>query len=138
MATVQEKPTFINKNNPSEEQFQEDYEENPTATGCFCFRLFCFQRNSDNGDHRFLIHEESRETWWMKKIRSVKQVSEIVAGPKWKNFIRKFKNQKKNRKSDFHYDSYSYALNFDGGANQEGNELYNDFSDSAPFVLNRS
>lgn len=62
-----------------------------------------------------------------KKLNELKEVSEIVAGPKWKNFIRRFgkywKNENKRGKTaPFQYDLEGYALNFDRGEEDEEEE----------------
>ncbi|XP_012081227.1 uncharacterized protein LOC105641315 [Jatropha curcas] len=84
-----------------DEGYEYDYEEEASSSsGCNCFRVFCF-----------------------RKFKKVKEVSEVVAGPKWKTFIRKislyFNKQKNNHhhnnNSQFQYDPQSYALNFDDG-----------------------
>lgn len=51
-----------------------------------------------------------------RKLKKVKEVSEMVAGPKWKTFIRKMGGYLKGKKqrNRFQYDPESYALNFDG------------------------
>lgn len=68
---------------------------------------------------------------WTRGINSLKKLrewSEIVAGPKWKTFIRRFNRNKSglggggnNKSSKFQYDPLSYALNFDEGPGQSGN-----------------
>ncbi|XP_011044331.1 PREDICTED: uncharacterized protein LOC105139552 [Populus euphratica] len=81
--------------------------------------------------------------WWAKGMRAFKKIrewSEVVAGPKWKTFIRRF-NRNKNGSSGngrhhgkFQYDPFSYSLNFDegpGGQNGNFDDLddYNGFRD---------
>ena len=59
----------------------------------------------------------------MRAIYKVREWSEIVAGPKWKTFIRRFNRSKSGggsssgggRHRKFQYDPLSYALNFDEG-----------------------
>lgn len=49
-----------------------------------------------------------------EKMRKVKEFSEVVAGPKWKTFMRKigsyFSGKRKNTR--LNYDQHSYDLNF--------------------------
>lgn len=51
----------------------------------------------------------------MKKLKKLKEVSEMVAGPKWKNLVRRIGGYLKGKKqrNKFQYDPESYALNFD-------------------------
>ncbi|KAE8672109.1 aldehyde dehydrogenase 1 precursor family protein [Hibiscus syriacus] len=48
-------------------------------------------------------------------VQKVREWSEIVAGPRWKTFIRRFNRNKSGRHGQFRYDPLSYALNFDQG-----------------------
>ena len=79
------------------------------------------------------------ETLWSRGIAAFKKIrewSEIVAGPRWKTFIRRFKHSKSFAKqsSKFQYDPLSYALNFDQGPLQnadpetENEYLFRNFS----------
>uniref|UniRef100_A0A5B7BTZ2 Putative stress induced protein n=1 Tax=Davidia involucrata TaxID=16924 RepID=A0A5B7BTZ2_DAVIN len=125
MAKPEEKPAFMNcspiREHEEEENDIDGYEETVSARGCGCLRLFCFEwrRQSSDGDNRNLLQQ--KETWLVKKVKEAKEVSERVAGPKWKNFIRKiskyFSQQK--AKTQFQYDPHSYALNFDDGFDHE-------------------
>ncbi|KAL4584953.1 hypothetical protein LXL04_009566 [Taraxacum kok-saghyz] len=67
----------------------------------------------------------SNRTLWSRGVAALKKIrewSEIVAGPKWKTFIRRFNHSKSSGKqsSKFQYDPLSYALNFDQGPLQNG------------------
>ncbi|KAK1297687.1 hypothetical protein QJS10_CPB15g01830 [Acorus calamus] len=63
--------------------------------------------------------------WWSRAFLRVREWSEIVAGPRWKTFIRRFNRNPRSgggggaggggRQGRFGYDPLSYALNFDGG-----------------------
>lgn len=106
------------------------YEEEPdSASGCGCFRLFGFEsRRRNDYERRHLLQEgeKCREmTWLMNKLDKLKKVSEVLAGPKWKNFIRKIGGYCKGKKqrTRFQYDPHSYALNFDAGNGREEDEL---------------
>lgn len=101
-------------------------------SGCGCFRSFwCTgQRrvvigNSDDRSYLLTERGEHRELWVVKQLKKLKEVSELIAGPKWKNFLRKigaYCNNRVKRRKDFRYDSYDYALNFDVGIDEDDNE----------------
>ncbi|CAE6075430.1 unnamed protein product [Arabidopsis arenosa] len=61
-------------------------------------------------------HHESR--WWVRAFLKIREWSEIVAGPRWKTFIRRF-NRDPRRGQDwddsdkFRYDPVSYTLSFE-------------------------
>ncbi|XVF16460.1 hypothetical protein REPUB_Repub10bG0032600 [Reevesia pubescens] len=66
-----------------------------------------------------------KESCWSRGWKKVREWSELVAGPKWKTFIRRFNKNKNgngnsngNRLGKFHYDPLSYSLNFDEGPGQ--------------------
>ncbi|EYU23644.1 hypothetical protein MIMGU_mgv1a024779mg [Erythranthe guttata] len=69
--------------------------------------------------------------WLVEKLKKLKELSEMVAGPKWKNFVRrigKFCSPKKHvnstqQNAQFQYSPESYALNFSGGDNSEDHAL---------------
>ncbi|ERN07257.1 hypothetical protein AMTRI_Chr12g274260 [Amborella trichopoda] len=75
---------------------------------------------------------ENENKWWMKgwnALKKVREWSELVAGPRWKTFIRRFNRSGKGRAGKFQYDPLSYALNFDEGHSQElDHQNYSDFS----------
>uniref|UniRef100_A0A0D3FAD5 Cathepsin propeptide inhibitor domain-containing protein n=1 Tax=Oryza barthii TaxID=65489 RepID=A0A0D3FAD5_9ORYZ len=82
------------------------------------------------------------ESWWQRAVDAVLKVrewSELVAGPRWKTFIRRFGRgggggggpRPHNYGRKLNYDALSYALNFDEGhgASPEGDYTgYRDFS----------
>ncbi|XWS17039.1 hypothetical protein CRYUN_Cryun33cG0033400 [Craigia yunnanensis] len=151
MTNSEEKPIFMHKNSPSKYQYMQgedvddDHEDEVWGKGCDWFSLFCLKcrRNDiDETDHSLLLQRgEHKETWWKSKLKKLKEVSEKLAGPKWKNFIRKMSgycNSWKTQKNRFQYDPYSYALNFDNGADK-GDDLLRDFSSrlAAPFADER-
>ncbi|XP_073137560.1 uncharacterized protein [Henckelia pumila] len=91
-----------------------------------CFFLPCFHQSASQSS-------AVRLTWWQKKVhtadnerktslwargltalKKIREWSEIVAGPRWKTFIRRF-NRGNGRHADFRYDPLSYAMNFDEG-----------------------
>ncbi|EXC06933.1 hypothetical protein L484_007613 [Morus notabilis] len=112
MVTPMEKPVL------KEENHIHDYEDSGSSTGCGCFWFLGFKRprNNENGGDKRQVRKET--TWWVKKMNKVKELSEVVAGPKWKTFIRKvggYCKGKKQKNTRFQYDPQSYALNFDCG-----------------------
>lgn len=85
------------------------------AAGCMCFRGFGW---GSSYSYQLLWEEGSRDGWFLTKAKELKAMSELLAGPKWKNFIRKFSVQMQGRRikrEQFGYDAESYALNFDDG-----------------------
>ncbi|KNA17687.1 hypothetical protein SOVF_077660 [Spinacia oleracea] len=76
---------------------------------------------------------ENEPRWWSQPFKAFKKIrewSEIVAGPKWKTFIRRINRRRPNHRhhhhqqqqstGQFQYDPLSYALNFDEGPGQNG------------------
>lgn len=58
--------------------------------------------------------------WWLRGFMRVREWSEIVAGPRWKTFIRRFNRNRSGgfrHAGKYQYDPLSYALNFDEGQN---------------------
>lgn len=110
-----------------------DPEEAAPSSSCFCFQWWNsgYHRNAhrplldgDGGGHHRLGWEAVKE-----KLMKVREVSEVVAGPKWKTFIRRiggYFRKNKTGRDQFRYDSESYALNFDGGFDREDDALMYD------------
>ncbi|XP_022867065.1 uncharacterized protein LOC111386821 [Olea europaea var. sylvestris] len=122
---------------PGEKQGCGDYEEEASATGCGCFRLFCGGRKkSSQGESHYLLQGRQvyKETWLVTKFKKLKEFSELVAGPKWKNMIRKIgkvcnPKKKSQMTTQLQYSPGSYALNFDcGGEDEEEDNLLHSFS----------
>ncbi|WJX90434.1 hypothetical protein P8452_72334 [Trifolium repens] len=109
------------------ESNKEDFEEtNGYGCGCGWFRVFTskwWQRRDEEGKHLLDEGNRGEETWVMEELRNMKETSEVIAGPKWKTFIRKISGYgKKQQKNRFQYDAHSYALNFNSGAQSEDEE----------------
>ncbi|XP_030548358.1 uncharacterized protein LOC115753735 [Rhodamnia argentea] len=102
-----------------------DFEETNTPSSCGCFEKLCFgwSTKRDESMDSLLAHrlEETRETWFTRSMKEVQHVSEVLGGPKWKNFIRSSgpRGVGQKRKTLFRYDPRSYALNFDDGLERE-------------------
>ncbi|GJS42107.1 hypothetical protein Tco_0567150 [Tanacetum coccineum] len=79
------------------------------------------------------------DRWWCKGVRTFKKIkewSELVAGPKWKTFIRRLSKKRSKHNSIFKYDPASYSLNFDEGkAHVEDDDLFfRDFSARYAYI----
>ncbi|GER56873.1 NHL domain-containing protein [Striga asiatica] len=107
-----------------------------------CYILFpCFDRPSSIPQSP----SAARPAWWRRirppeageaslwargvvALRKIREWSEIVAGPRWKTFIRRFnRSRAPARHANFQYDSISYAMNFDEGggrSDEEGGDGY--------------
>ncbi|KAJ9559669.1 hypothetical protein OSB04_004829 [Centaurea solstitialis] len=107
---------------------------------CFCIPYRWQKVRSSSPDHHHHNHHnhQSDKTLWSRGIDALKKIrewSEIVAGPRWKTFIRRF-NRNNNRSfggrqqspKNFQYDPLGYSLNFDEGPLQSGDsEMENDY-----------
>ncbi|KAL8038677.1 hypothetical protein ABFX02_11G123400 [Erythranthe guttata] len=110
----------------------DDFQESAFSDhGCCSFWNFPCNpsRNSDSWERISTSESEQQESsggggWWgegVKTLKKVREWSEIVAGPKWKTFIRRFnKTAARPKQGKFQYDPMSYALNFDDGPGQNG------------------
>ncbi|XP_059643765.1 uncharacterized protein LOC132285593 [Cornus florida] len=97
---------------------------------CFCIPCFGSDRSRTVGLNWWqkVRTADDEKGWWTRGISAVKKIrqwSEIVAGPKWKTFIRRFNRSKSggSRNAKFQYDPLSYSLNFDEGPGQNGNSV---------------
>ncbi|KAM7276333.1 hypothetical protein ACFE04_018199 [Oxalis oulophora] len=143
MTIGDEKQLPISETSPlNSSNLEEDYEEvsSSSSYGCgTCLTGLCFWRqgndNSITSGRYLLPNNQQEENWALRKLKSVKEMSEIIAGPKWKNFIRSFSKKKKASLQQFQYDPHSYALNFDDGINRDDDyDNENDEQDSrVPF-----
>ncbi|XP_071728329.1 uncharacterized protein [Rutidosis leptorrhynchoides] len=96
----------------------------PHRTYCFCIPYRWHKVPSSEHDEQQQEHE-SNQTLWSRGVAALKKIrewSEIVAGPKWKTFIRRFNHGKTidRHSSKYQYDPLSYELNFDHGPVQNG------------------
>ncbi|KAA8540845.1 hypothetical protein F0562_024808 [Nyssa sinensis] len=106
----------------------------PKRRCCFCIPCFGSNRSPTvglNWWHRMRT-AEGKDRWWGRGINGLKKLrewSEIVAGPRWKTFIRRFNRNKSGgvRHGRFQYDPLSYALNFDQGPGQNDNSENDDY-----------
>ncbi|VVA16933.1 PREDICTED: unknown [Prunus dulcis] len=85
---------------------------------------------------------QNNDRWWSRGFKAfykLREWSEIVAGPRWKTFIRRFNRNRSGgggssgagrHHGKFQYDPLSYALNFDEGKEDEDDEDggFRDFS----------
>ncbi|KAM7483219.1 hypothetical protein LguiB_007802 [Lonicera macranthoides] len=119
---------------------------------CFCIPRFTYSRSSSTVGLNWwnkVRTAENDEGLWSRGITALKKLrewSEIMAGPRWKTFIRRFNRTKSGGKSaKFQYDPLSYELNFDKGPGQNGNPeedddyMYRNFSSRyATFPVGQS
>ncbi|KAI3726955.1 hypothetical protein L1987_66762 [Smallanthus sonchifolius] len=108
------KPTDSNHHSPSSEMLF------PDRNCCFCIPYRWRKIPSSEEEE-----EQATGSLWSRGISALKKIrewSEIVAGPRWKTFIRRFNRSKSlgRQASKFQYDPLSYALNFDQGPLQSG------------------
>ncbi|CAI9765778.1 unnamed protein product [Fraxinus pennsylvanica] len=148
MAGRQQKQGFMSAYSPiSKREHEADddndvndvYEETPSAGGCAFFRSFCFGWNGENGGEESQLlqgGEVEKEIWLVKKLKKLKEFSEVVAGPKWKNFIRKIGKlcKPKKSKTQFQYSPESYALNFNGDDDDDEEDCHLVHSFSTRFA----
>ncbi|KAL4296216.1 hypothetical protein GQ457_12G020040 [Hibiscus cannabinus] len=127
-AAPQEKPAQVPKETwplrAVNEDSSQDFDDTMSSSGCGgCFGgLFRWR-------HGYLLQsEEKREGWVKRKAKRLQEISEVLAGPKWKNFIRRFSIYKKRRPTRMQYDIQSYELNFDEGNRGEADAGFLGFS----------
>lgn len=107
--------------------------------GCFCFP--CFDRSQSPSaspavgvtwwQSQMTLTAEiaaSGNSLWKRSVGAVMKIrewSELVAGPRWKTFIRRFNRNRSgagsgSKHANFQYDPLSYAMNFDEGPGHNG------------------
>ncbi|KAJ8559871.1 hypothetical protein K7X08_003929 [Anisodus acutangulus] len=92
---------------------------------CFCFPSFSSTNQLTRCVKLDWWHRKRTGSVWAKGINALKKLrewSEIVAGPRWKTFIRRFNRNKSRRNGKFQYDPLSYSLNFDEGRGNNGED----------------
>lgn len=135
MATFEGKPLV----EAAEHEGEDFIDQQASGCGYGCFRVFGFTCWQGYEEGKGLL-EQRGDTWWSCKLRKMKEASEVIAGPKWKTFIRKISGYgKKQQKNRFQYDEHSYALNFSSGAQSEDDDMPPSFlaKFSAPFPSGR-
>lgn len=134
------------------ESIGEERTNDLVANRCCSFCIPCVgsRRSSSVGLvwwERIRSTQVREESFWFRGLQAFKKLrewSEIVAGPKWKTFIRRFNRNRSGagiggglsrHGSKFQYDPLSYALNFDEGLGQnnsldadEDHPLFRNFS----------
>ncbi|CAJ1975584.1 unnamed protein product [Sphenostylis stenocarpa] len=122
-------------------EHKEDLYDHQELSGCGygCFRGFGLSwcRGYEEGKDQV---EQRGDSWVSCKLREMKEFTEVIAGPRWKTFIRKISGYgRKQQKNRFQYDEHSYALNFNSGAQSEDDDMPPSFSArfSAPFPSTR-
>ncbi|PIM99492.1 hypothetical protein CDL12_28012 [Handroanthus impetiginosus] len=141
MAAVQLPSTAV-ESCGKDEDLSDDFEETAFfSRGCCYFWNFPCCRSRKSDWERISTSEKEQQgsadrSWWRKGINAVKKVrewSELVAGPKWKTFIRRLnKTTGRSKPGKFQYDPMSYSLNFDEGPGRgsqfEDDRIFRDFS----------
>ncbi|KAK7317201.1 hypothetical protein RJT34_01216 [Clitoria ternatea] len=85
---------------------------------------------SESHSQALPVTERPGGRWWSGGVRAfmkVREWSEIVAGPRWKTFIRRFNRNRSGgsrHAGKYQYDPLSYSLNFDEGPGQNGDFEY--------------
>ncbi|KAL3835180.1 hypothetical protein ACJIZ3_009916 [Penstemon smallii] len=101
-----------------------------------CFYFPCFDRSKSSSSSTHAEINETGGSLWNRSVAALMKIrewSEIVAGPRWKTFIRRFNRNRSgnNRKQgNSQYDPLSYAMNFDegpGGQNSHFDEVDDEF-----------
>ncbi|EXC31611.1 hypothetical protein L484_008408 [Morus notabilis] len=134
-SSISHSPREINMN------LNDDVQEMMLAKRGCCLWIPCFGRPDRSPAAGSIWWQRMRpaendDPWWSRGWKKVREWSEIVAGPKWKTFIRRFNRNHRGfgykEGGKFRYDELSYSLNFDEGPGQSGaddvNFVRRDFS----------
>ncbi|KAL2327375.1 hypothetical protein Fmac_020802 [Flemingia macrophylla] len=120
---------------------KEDFYDHQEPSGCGYGYFRGFGLSWCRGHEESIgLGEQRGDSWVSCKLRTMKEFSEVIAGPKWKTFIRKISGYgRKQQKNRFQYDEHSYALNFNSGAESEDDDMPPSFSARyiAPFPSTR-
>ncbi|MCD9644430.1 hypothetical protein HAX54_032639 [Datura stramonium] len=122
MAATSEFPQYAYAETPSIENSETRFQK---RRRCFCFPSFASTNQLTRCVNRIRSGAVREGSVWAKGINALKKLrewSEIVAGPRWKTFIRRFNRSKSDRNAKFRYDPLSYSLNFDEGRGNNGEE----------------
>ncbi|XP_029126186.1 uncharacterized protein LOC114915521 [Cajanus cajan] len=101
--------------------------------GCFCIPCLGPSSKMSSSSSGFRLWArmrtpESKERWWAKGWSRIREWSEVVAGPKWKTFIRRFRKNYRpigfTKQDSFQYGPHSYARNFDDGNGEKLDQDY--------------
>ncbi|CAK7353836.1 unnamed protein product [Dovyalis caffra] len=132
--TLQQKQALISEISPSVDTLcLKDHKEavsNRCCRGCFQGLSYRPRQASNNGNEGLLMHQQEetkKDGWLVEKVKKLKEIAEVLAEPKWKNYIGKLRNNKKKTRMQYKYDLRSYALNFDDGIDREVDAEYPDF-----------
>ncbi|ESQ45759.1 hypothetical protein EUTSA_v10010820mg [Eutrema salsugineum] len=82
-----------------------------------------------SGDFQSNHGQEPR--WWVRAILKIREWSEIVAGPRWKTFIRRINGHRRRRRvwhDSAKYDPLSYKLNFEDEEEEDDKAGFRSFS----------
>ncbi|KAL4304459.1 hypothetical protein GQ457_10G018120 [Hibiscus cannabinus] len=110
----------------------QDFEYAFPSSGCGCIGRLRWWRQKAEG-----VRPES---WLKRKAQKLREISEVLAGPRWRNFIPRFitygigKKRRSMMMMQFQYDPRSYQLNFD---HREAGAGFPDFSSrfAAPAAI---
>ncbi|XP_028754011.1 uncharacterized protein LOC114713523 [Neltuma alba] len=133
MASLEGQP-LVQHHDDDVHQHLRELDDTTTSWCGGCFRIFGFGRSRGSSDGG--CGGDQSESWVGEKLKKVKEFSEVIAGPKWKTFIRKISMYFNGRRQNprFHYDQQSYDLNFN---NSDDDDLDMPPSFSARFTVPR-
>ncbi|KAK9669408.1 hypothetical protein RND81_13G127600 [Saponaria officinalis] len=142
MANVEESTTTTTSTtqvilaNDDDDILRESFTANSSSSCCSFFPCFgprpspaqCGSSSSPSVWKRLRQTAAAEGKWWAGPVSGLKKArewSEIIAGPKWKTFIRRFNKIGSVKTTSvgsgkFQYDAFSYSLNFDEGRGYNG------------------
>ncbi|KAM7263949.1 hypothetical protein ACFE04_001632 [Oxalis oulophora] len=111
-----------------EQEQNYDYSPSSSSSFCSCFN-FCWPKTRKYSNLTAPPDQSqvTPDSWFVEKVKKVKETAEAIAGPEFKTFVRKVggyinKHKQRNNNSRVQYDAYSYALNFDSGPDDDDDE----------------